>query len=121
MIFHDIISQFWDFPMEWNETLTLGLILFSAGLLCIISAILLAIYLLKSDQFTSPSPKEARPFPKKIETESRLSRFKKKLKSIFKRGEPDLDIALDEYRNIKLKEPPEFPPDLAKNEQNPAD
>jgi len=100
--------------MEWNDTLTLSIILFSAGLLCIISAILLAIYLLRSDRFTTPSPKETLPSPKRSGTESRLSRFKKKLRSLFKRGETDLDIALDEYPDLKLKEPPEFPPEHPK-------
>ncbi len=107
--------------MEWNETLTLSIILFSAGLLCIISAILLAIYLLRSDRFTSPSPKETLLSPKRIGTESRLSRFKNKLKSLFKRGEIDVDLALDEYLDLKLKGPPEFPPEPTKDEQKPAD
>lgn len=116
MLSQNIIFAFWDLSIEWNEKLTLGLILFSAGLLCIVSAILLAIYLLKSDRFMSPSPKESRPPLKRTETESRLSRFKKKIKSLFKRGETDLDKTLDELSNLKLKESPELPPDLTKDE-----
>jgi len=121
MISQGIVSLYWDFPIEWNETLTLSLILFSTGLLCIISAILLAIYLLKSDRFTSTSPQKAQPFPKRIGTESRLSRFKKKLKSLFKRGETDLDLALDEYHDLKLKEPPQFSLESTKDDQPPSD
>lgn len=118
MLSQDIMSHCLDFSIEWNETLTLSLILFSAGLLCIISAILLAIYLLKSDRFMTPSPKEALSPPKRFKTESRLSRFKKKLRSLFKRGELEIDLALDD---LKLKEPSEPPPEPFKDEQSPSE
>jgi hypothetical protein len=118
MVSLNIISLCWDFPIEWNETLTLSLILFSAGLLCIISAILLAIYLLKSDRFTTPSPKETLPSPKRFKTESRFSHFKEKLRSFFKREDLELDIALDD---LKLKGPSEPPPKPPEDEQSPSD
>ena len=118
MLSQYIVSQCWDFSIEWNETLTLSLILFSAGLLCIISAILIAIYLLKSDRFMTSSPKKALPSPKRFKTESRLSRFKKKLSSLFKREDLKEDLALDD---LKLKGPSELPPEPLKDEQSPSD
>ena len=75
-----------DFPLDWNEKVTFFLILFSAGLLCVLCALLLAVYLLKSDRFVD-KPKEEAPltYPSfdEFEEESRLSRLKSKIASFF--------------------------------------
>ncbi|TFG04678.1 MAG: hypothetical protein EU536_04105 [Promethearchaeota archaeon] len=83
------LLSIFDIPFEWSERLTLFLILFSTGLLCVLCAVLLAIYLLKSDRFTSSTRKELHPedYPSyaDFDEESRISRFVGKIKSLFKR------------------------------------
>lgn len=107
MAFFHLGSILLDLPLTWDEKMTLILILFSAGLLCMVCAILLAIYLLKSDRFTNkPKPeKETVAFPsyEALEEESRLSRLKSKIgrffrreEKIFNRSEEKLEIPKDE-------------------------
>jgi len=100
-----------DFPIDWSDKLNLFLVLFSAGLLCVLCAILMAFYLLKSDMFTSkPEVKSTiRKYPA-FYKEPRLSRLKNKVKSffgaikgVFKRSANKFD----DYSYEDLKEPPE--------------
>ena len=64
------------------------------------------------------SPKAALPSPKRFKTESRLSRFKKKLGSLFKNEDLELDLAVTD---LKLKGPSDSPPDPLKDEPSPSD
>ncbi|MHA1649143.1 MAG: hypothetical protein ACTSYB_03025 [Candidatus Helarchaeota archaeon] len=91
--------------------MTMFLILFSAGLICLVSAIFLAIYLLKSDRFLDKSKKEVSspsyPSYDLIEEESRLARIKtkigaafQKIKRIFKRSkESSNDLKSDSQKS----------------------
>ncbi len=107
MAFFHLGSILLDLPLTWDEKMTIILILFSAGLLCMVCAILLAIYLLKSDRFTNKSKpeKESLSFPsyEALEEESRLSRLKSKIGRLFRRNErtfkrsnEELEIPKDE-------------------------
>jgi len=71
-----------DLPLDWSEKMTFFLILFSAGVLCVTCAILLAIYLLRSDRLLDISNKQpvTLSYPTD-EEESRLSRLKFKINS----------------------------------------
>lgn len=84
-----IIINIFQFSLDWNEKMTMFLILFSAGLICLVSAIFLAIYLLKSDRFLDKSKKEILPpsYPSfnLIEEESRLARIKTKIGAAFQK------------------------------------
>ena len=102
-----------DLPIDWSDKLNLFLVLFSAGLLCVLCALLMAFYLLKSDRFTSkPEDKsKIRKYPA-FYKEPRLSRLKNKVKSffgaikgIFKRPANKFD----DYSYEDFKEPPETP------------
>ena len=116
-----------DFPLDAIDKMTLFLILFSAGLLCILCAILLAIYLLKSDRFTTPSQKETKitsyPAFKEYEEESRLSRLKNKIislfrgiKGVFTRSEDDYELAEPKF----LETTPDIPSDLPEEDSTSA-
>ncbi|NVM52341.1 MAG: hypothetical protein HWN66_01475 [Candidatus Helarchaeota archaeon] len=108
--------------------MTLVLILFSAGLVCVVSAILLAIYLLRSDKFTTSPKEEAKipPYPsfKELDEESRLSRLKSKIgsffrsiKSVFKRSKDEIELPEDE----PLKSTADIPSELPEEESNSID
>jgi hypothetical protein len=118
MISSQIILNLFNFSIDWNETLTLSLILFSVGLLCIISAILLAIYLLKSDRFTTPSLKEPLTSLKKREEASHLSRLKNRLKSLVRRKKSVLKPSINYDLDIKLKDVTEIIPESPEDEPN---
>ncbi len=85
MVLHILL----EFPLDWNDKMTLFLIIFSTGLLCLVCAILLAVYLLRSDKFLD-KPKDDKksmtyPSYKDFEEESRLSTTKSKIVSFFGR------------------------------------
>ncbi len=123
MFSHFFWSNFLDAPADWNDKMTLFLILFSAGLICILCAILLAIYLLKGDK--SPGiPQKERKLPSNLsfedfEEESRLSRLIhvigssfKKLIRVFKRSEDEHTFPEPEI----LKTTPAFLPELPEDD-----
>jgi hypothetical protein len=107
--------------LDWTDEFTLSLILFAAGLLCIVCAIFLAIYLLKSDRFSSKPKKESElplyPSLKEIEGESRPSQLKSRISSFFgrvkrafKRSDDDYELYEDESSKSSSKftySPPE--------------
>ncbi|MHA1264658.1 MAG: hypothetical protein ACTSRS_05405 [Candidatus Helarchaeota archaeon] len=66
--------------------MTLFIILFVAGLLCLLCAVLLAIYLLKSDRFTAPQHQgpDLSSYEKFEGEESRLARILGKIIRFFK-------------------------------------
>ena len=98
-------SLFMKFPLDWTEEMTLSLILFTAGLLCLIFAVLLAVYLLKSDRFTTQPKKEEKyptyPETEGISEESRFGRFKSKIKSFFKKFKGIFSHSEDDYDYIE--------------------
>lgn len=104
-----------DLPLDWNEKLNFFLILFSAGLLCLLCAILLAYYLIKSDRFASTTKIKSK-FSRHPSSyrESRLSRIKNEVRSffsafmgIFKRSK----VKFDDYSYEDFKQTPETPPE----------
>ena len=118
-----------DFPLDWNEKMTLFLILMSTGVLCMVCAILMAVYLLKSDRFLNKSKKEeekALSYPsfEELEEESRLSKTKSKIraffgriKGVFKRSKEDSEFL--EMESIKTTD--EFPHELSEEEPSSSD
>ena len=113
-----------DFPLDWNEKMTLSIILFAAGLLCLITAILLGIYLIKSDRFTSQPSKEQYPSYTDFEEESRLSRAKSKIGSFFGRIKGVFKRSKDEYElpeEETLKTTPDEPAEPSEEEPTSSD
>ncbi|MFX1296601.1 MAG: hypothetical protein ACFFD2_17310 [Promethearchaeota archaeon] len=97
-----------DLPLDWNEKMTLFLILFSAGVLCTVCAILLAVYLLKSDRFLSKSKKEeekALSYPsfEELEEESRLSKTKSKIRAFFGRIKGVFKRSKDDSKFLEIE------------------
>jgi len=119
MISSHFISNF--LALDWNEQLTFSLILFSAGLICLFSAILLAIYLIKSHRFSTPSVKESLSSLKKDKELSRLSRLKNKIRSFFKRKKSPLQPSRSYNLDIESNNIIEFLPEPSKNELNSSD
>ncbi len=114
-----------DFPTDWNDKLNIFLILFSAGLLCVLCAILMAFYLMKSDRFTSKSSEKSK-FSKypPLYKESRLSRIKFKFRSLFgaiKDFFTGSENEFDDYSYEDIKEPPETPPEPPEQDTNSSD
>jgi hypothetical protein len=121
------IQSIFDIPIDWNDKMTLFLILFAAGLICVLCAVLLAVYLLKSDRFTSRKQKEPHfKSYKGFDEESRLSRLAGKLSALFrkikrviKRSKPefdDLDLVPLKEPIETLPEPPIAPPKPPKDD-----
>ena len=114
--------------LDWTDEFTLSLILFAAGLLCIVCAIFLAIYLLKSDRFSSKPKKESElplyPSLKEIEGESRLSKLKSRIGSFFGRIKQAFKRSEDEsefYEEESSKSTSEFtytPPEKLSEEES---
>ena len=116
MIPTHFLLNFLNLALVWDETLTLSLILFSTGLICVITAILLAIYLLKSDRFTTPSEKGPLLSHQKLKKASHLLRLKKKMQSVFKRKKSPLKSSEDYDLDIKSKDLTESLPEPAKDD-----
>lgn len=116
MIPTHLLLNFLNLALGWNETLTLSLILFSAGLICIIGAIFLAIYLLKSDRFTKPSENKPLSSSKEFKEASRSLLLKNKIQSFFKRKRSPLKSSKDYDLGIKSHDITESLPEPAKDD-----
>jgi hypothetical protein len=106
------LLNLFELSLDWNEKMTFFLILFSAGLLCITCAILLAIYLLRSDRFLDlPKEESAELSYPYLEEESRLSKLKSKIIGFFKRTKNDFKETPQETEPLD-QGLPETPKDL---------